>query len=284
MLSIFKGKKKISKVFSEHTFWKYIHYIEVKDFVLQINTNNRHLNYFLKNTFGDFLNGHKPDYIFNFYSSIRKVEIDKEDDYFGIFGQIQFFNTFFNYRYHKNSSVIDVLLPRKYENWEIENFFKIFISSVSLNYNSLLIHASAIIIDGEAVLFSGQSGAGKSTIANLSGYELIHDDNILISHLGNGVFELESIPFKTPYIKKKFKGKIRGFYRLFQSNNSYVKKIDSNRQLTYLLFGLWAFDYFGNKDSKKYNSNVINYCIEILPYLKIRELYFSKNLEFLKFI
>jgi len=133
-------------------------------------------------------------------------------------------------------------------------------------------------------LFSGQSGAGKSTIAGLSGLPIIHDDNILISHLGEGVFELETIPFKTPYKKNSFTGKIKGFYRLFQHDETFVREIEKNKQLTHLLFGLWAFDHFGNKNTTAYNTNILKYCAEIVPHLQIKELYFTKTNDFLKLL
>ena len=45
--------------------------------------------------------------------------------------------------------------------------------------NTLILHASAVVIDQEAVLFTGISGVGKSTTANtfrLAGHQLITDD------------------------------------------------------------------------------------------------------------
>lgn len=286
MLSLFRErKKKISTLFNDdpNTF-KYSYKIQVKDVVFGIHTNQSSLGNYIKQTYQEFIVDKPVDYEFNFYNHTKKVVIDIPENESYTYDFIQFFDTFFNYRYSKHESVIDIILPNKFEFWEFENFFKVFISSISLKYNSLLIHASAIIKDDEIILFSGQSGAGKSTIAGLSGHPIIHDDNILISHLGEGVFQLETIPFKIPYKKNKFTGKIKGFYRLFQHDDTFTKEIETNKQLAHLLFGLWAFDHFGNKNTKQYNADVLKYCSQILPHLKVKELYFTKTNDFLKLL
>ncbi|MCL7753100.1 hypothetical protein [Polaribacter sp. Z022] len=285
MLSFFKEKRKLFNIFNNTPLdWDYNCFVSIKDFTIKINTNNLELSSYIKDTLIEYLAEGKSKYVFNFltYEKHSKVVTNKNKDF--IISYIRFFDTFFYYRQHKNSNTIDVLLPNKFENWEVENFFKIFISSISLNHNCLLIHASAIIIENEIVLFSGQSTAGKSTIASLSGYPIIHDDNILISYLGNEIFEIEAIPFKTPYKKNTFRGKIKGFYRLFQSNQTYIKEVDVNKQLVHLLFGLWAFDHFNNENTNNYNKEILNYCMQILPFLKVKELYFTKSNDFLKHI
>ncbi|AXG70711.1 HprK-related kinase B [Kordia sp. SMS9] len=286
MLSFFKErKKKISTLFNDapNTF-KYSFTIQVKDVVFGIHTNQTSLGNYIKQTYQEFIVDKPADYVFNFHNHTKSVVIDVSENESYTYDFIQFFDTYFYYRYGKQEPIVDIALPSKFEFWEFENFFKIFISSISLKFNALLIHASAVVKDNEIILFSGQSGAGKSTIAGLSGYPIIHDDNILISHLGDGLFELETIPFKIPYKKNTFTGKIKGFYRLFQHDETFIRDIEKNKQLTHLLFGLWAFDHFGNKNTMQYNANVMKYCTEIVPHLKIKELYFTKTNDFLKLV
>ncbi len=57
-----------------------------------------------------------------------------------------------------------------------------------LNFDGLMLHASATIIDGEAFLFAGQCGIGKSTHANLlkklfPNSQLINDDKPALRRL-----------------------------------------------------------------------------------------------------
>ncbi len=57
-----------------------------------------------------------------------------------------------------------------------------------LDFDGLMLHASATVIDGETYLFAGQSGIGKSTHAELlikhhPGAELINDDKPALRHV-----------------------------------------------------------------------------------------------------
>ncbi len=55
---------------------------------------------------------------------------------------------------------------------------------------SVVLHASAVAVDGRAMLFCGNSGAGKSTMAAAlarRGYVLLADDQCLLTGLGQGV-------------------------------------------------------------------------------------------------
>ncbi len=254
--------------------------------IFELISKDDRLSNYLSNTLADFHSGLKADYTFKFNKISKKVNSESfpEESTQYIFDFVRFFDTFFYYRSDKSNNTIDVILPNKYEYWEIENFLKLFISSRSYIHGSLLLHASAIIVEGEVVLFTGQSGAGKSTIAEMSEHAIIHDDNILLTHLGNGMFKFETVAFKTPYVKKSFEGKIRGFYRLFQESSTYIKEVNIDKQLTHLLFGLWAFNYFQCSTTKNYNENVLNHCFTLLPYLKMKELYFEKNQKFIELI
>lgn len=52
-----------------------------------------------------------------------------------------------------------------------------------------VLHASAVAVDGRAMLFCGPSGAGKSTIAAMlarRGHDLLSDDQCVLSGLGQG--------------------------------------------------------------------------------------------------
>jgi len=71
------------------------------------------------------------------------------------------------------------------------NFLKI----LSRN-NGFLLHSSAVSVDGNAFIFLGDSGAGKSTTANLlkKFYPTLADDNCVIKK-ENNKFHLYSTPF-----------------------------------------------------------------------------------------
>lgn len=62
----------------------------------------------------------------------------------------------------------------------------------TMRTGTLLIHASAVIVDGKAYLFQGKSGTGKSThaslwVKNIPEAELLNDDNPVIRFTPDGV-------------------------------------------------------------------------------------------------
>ena len=60
---------------------------------------------------------------------------------------------------------------------------------------SLVLHASAIVVDDCAVLFCGQSGAGKSTMAALmcqEGYSLLNDDTCSLTRNDSGQYTVRA--------------------------------------------------------------------------------------------
>ena len=61
----------------------------------------------------------------------------------------------------------------------------------------LILHASAVVIDGKAVAFAGEVGQGKSTTASAfhaSGHEMLTDDLVVIDTSGRGPMVLPGFP------------------------------------------------------------------------------------------
>lgn len=66
-------------------------------------------------------------------------------------------------------------------------------------HDFLVLHGSAILVNGKAVIFSGNSGAGKSTTAAnfiARGYQLLTDDVVVLKRRKDGQLELVPGPGK----------------------------------------------------------------------------------------
>ncbi len=171
------------------------------------------------------------------------------------------------------------------DDWELDNLFQIFFSSVGLSFNLLLIHASCILIDNEAVLFTGPSGSGKSTISKLSEKEIVHDDLVALTYdEAQGKFLIQSIPFKTPYLKKVFYGRVKGFFRIYKSNETYIEDITDTEQYSQLLASVWSFSEFDRENKNGYNRAIVEYCEHIKSAIPLKKLYFTKSNDFLNLI
>ncbi|OGY19117.1 MAG: hypothetical protein A2900_01235 [Candidatus Chisholmbacteria bacterium RIFCSPLOWO2_01_FULL_50_28] len=76
----------------------------------------------------------------------------------------------------------------------LNTILKLFTSLCVLFKRGLVLHASAIVIKGKAFVFVGKQGVGKSTIARLSGGNIIADDTSFIVP-SNRVFYVHPTPF-----------------------------------------------------------------------------------------
>ena len=104
-------------------------------------------------------------------------------------------------KYYVTNGNLVTIQNDDFEDWE---FIRLFLLTASLGAifhqrNSIPLHASGVLIDGGAVLFSGNSGAGKSTTAaalRAKGYTLVADDLSIIHKNESGKMVVEpGVPF-----------------------------------------------------------------------------------------
>lgn len=132
------------------------------------------------------------------------------------------FKTFFHYRYLWNSiSLSQLLLP-----------FKV-----------LLLHASYITYNNEAILFSAPCGTGKSTQAELwrrhKGAEVINGDKAGISVEENGVFA-HGLPFSgTSGICKNVSAPLSAIVLLGQAPENSIRRINGAEALAGLMSNIY---------------------------------------------
>ena len=151
--------------------------------------------------------------------------IEKNDDFWSIWsspGKLFIKATF---PFEGKDRVAIVVIPEKSNNWEI--WFNsvsgpvdpllypldgLILYYLTVLHDDLLIHASAVEYCGKGYMFSGVSGAGKSTMANLwqnAGARIIHDDRLIVRKVDNGyrLFNTPVYPLETPkstYLYKLF--------------------------------------------------------------------------------
>jgi hypothetical protein len=79
----------------------------------------------------------------------------------------------------------------------VENYLRFFVSTLALRTGGFLLHSSGVIRDGQAWLFFGPSGAGKTTAATHSWptAELLGDDLVLVEPWRTG-FRACGVPFR----------------------------------------------------------------------------------------
>ncbi len=79
-----------------------------------------------------------------------------------------------------------------------ENFLRIISSYAAVRMGGLLLHSAGVVVNEQAYLFLGHSGAGKTTIARkalMSGAEILSDDGNLLLPEESGGFSAGPVPF-----------------------------------------------------------------------------------------
>ena len=84
---------------------------------------------------------------------------------------------------------------------QMENFaFSMFFNRTAIKYSTMLVHSSALIYDGGAYLFSGDSGVGKSTHTRLwlkafgDKVHIMNDDKPVVK-----LYDDKAVAFGTPF-------------------------------------------------------------------------------------
>lgn len=130
-------------------------------------------------------------------------------------------------------------------------------------------HASASYINGQAVLFLGHSGAGKSTITSLLSkkYKIVADDRIFIKK-EHGQFYLYQTPFieKASEIQKSAnRYPISKIYLLQQSKQYSLQKIEDKITIISTCFQqLWI-----DESNQKYKVQLLMEFIDKIPSFSI---------------
>lgn len=106
-------------------------------------------------------------------------------------------------------------------------------------YNAFLIHASCVSINGEGIVFVGNSGIGKTTQAELwqkyLGAEIINGDKAFIREI-NGAFYGCGLPWKgsSEYCLNK-KTKLKGIVVLRQAKENKITRLDEVKATEYFV-------------------------------------------------
>lgn len=105
-----------------------------------------------------------------------------------------------------------------------------------LNYNGFFLHSSAVVVDGKAYLFSGDSGAGKSTHTKMwldlfPGARIINDDKPALRCI-DGVWYAYGTPWcGKDGINENAKAPLAGVCYLNQADHNAIRRLDSREAM-----------------------------------------------------
>jgi hypothetical protein len=112
----------------------------------------------------------------------------------------------------------------------LENYMRWTMADMAIQREAFVLHSCGVVRDGRASVFFGHSGAGKSTVAGLSGgSQILSDDLVLLSREG-GRWQASTTPFWGTFPQEaKARGSfpVGGIYRLVQAEVAEVHPLST---------------------------------------------------------
>jgi len=146
---------------------------------------------------------------------------------------------------------------------------------------AMIVHSCGILRSGQALLFTGPSEAGKTTIARLCGKkngEIINDEMLLISrprYDGEG-FTVESGPFLGKYpSRRSLKAPLRCIFQLKQGSKTGIRRVDRSEAYLKFMRQIITPAYVGQKDKRSVLLLMSEFSDEVTRTVPVYELEFN---------
>lgn len=119
-----------------------------------------------------------------------------------------------------------------------ENALRVIFAWLCVSQGGLLVHSCGVLREGQGYLFFGKSGAGKSTVANLSkGFTILSDDLVMVRRV-NGSFHAQGVPFRGEASDSPLANAhapVAGVFRLMKDSKNYLEAVPRARMVASLL-------------------------------------------------
>src|SRR6267142_6748469 len=109
--------------------------------------------------------------------------------------------------------------------YALDSLLRVLLSWKLAGRHGFLLHAATVVRDGKAYIFTGRSGAGKSTVASLSPAGTVLTDEISLLRFEDGEWRAYGTPFWGEFraAGSNSSAPIRGLYRLVQAAKNRAK-------------------------------------------------------------
>jgi len=111
--------------------------------------------------------------------------------------------------------------------YALDSLLRVFLSWKLLEHQGFLLHAATVTRHGKAYLFTGKSGAGKSTVATLSPEGSVLTDEISLLRREQGVWRAYGTPFWGEFkaAGSNSSAPVAGIFRLLQAAENRVEAL-----------------------------------------------------------
>lgn len=161
--------------------------------------------------------------------------------------------------------------------YALDSLIRVLLSVLLLPCRGFLLHAATVVRAGRAYVFTGGSGAGKSTVASLSPPGSVLTDEISLLRCSNGSWHAYGTPFWGEFRAEgaNCKVPVAGIYSLVQDPEDRVEQLSAKEALRALLPNILFFA--SSKPETEALLSVLSAAAEKVP---VYRLYFRRHAGF----
>jgi hypothetical protein len=161
--------------------------------------------------------------------------------------------------------------------YALDSLLRVLLSWKLTGHNGFLLHAATVIRNGKAYVFTGRSGAGKSTVATLSPEGSVLTDEISLLRREDGVWRAYGTPFWGEFraAGSNTSAPVRGIFRLVQARENRVTPLRPVEMLRALLPNVLFFS-----DKPEANRQLLEILGQAAEEIPSYELAFRKDRTF----
>ena len=159
----------------------------------------------------------------------------------------------------------------------IELFFRVVTAIRIFSLGGLMLHAAGIVKDQKGYIFTGYSGAGKTTVCRLSeGCTVLNDDMVILSNSDSG-WQISATPFTNPTQVCPGSGNAPLHRILFlrQALTHHLEDVPNSKAVAELLTHVPIISH-----STYHVSSLTNRCVDIIQKTNVKELHFLPDRGF----
>lgn len=161
--------------------------------------------------------------------------------------------------------------------YALDSLLRVLLSALLLPRQGFLLHAASVERDGGAYVFTGQSGAGKSTVASLSPAGTVLTDEISLLRSCDGIWAAHGTPFWGEFRAAGSNRRVplAGIYRLVQSRENRLVRLTAKQAVRALLPNILFFSS-GTRESE----DLLQLLTQIAEQVPCFELHFRRDATF----
>lgn len=165
--------------------------------------------------------------------------------------------------------------------YALDSLLRILLTMVLLPRRGFLLHAATVVRDGRAYVFTGRSGAGKSTVASLSPTGTVLTDEISLLRFTDGCWQAYGTPFWGEFraAGQNEHYPIAGIYTLVQATEDRVESLTTKEMIRTLLPCVLFFT-----SMVEANEDLLRLLLGFVAQVSCQRLYFRRDDRFWKVI